>query len=242
MPRSRHRGIKPKRKRNLIEKDEAPKKSHNRIRIRKHKFLTLKKEKDFITLVKMGRVLNAIAFGIQCMEDHQSKSTPDDIRQYHRAFFITGGYLYEGLQLVGSIQSKYVLEPTFAYLNKLLGDEFKKERVILKEMRHSVSFHLDSDDKTTGETLVALDLPHYDFSSGVSRQLRHFYFDFGDTIDYNYLIDKLKKNRSEEEVREELVFTVKNMMTEFSRAGIGFFAGLLERLKFHESVDRVSEV
>ena len=240
MPKSRHRSTTVKRKRAINKTSEVPKKDHNRVQIRKHKFLTLKKSKDFVTLVKIGRVLNAIAFGIQCLEDYGNPTTPNELRQYHRAFFITGGYLYEGVQLAGSIRSKYAIEPSFGLLNDLLGDEFKKARQILQVMRHSVAFHMDSDDKTTALTIQTLDLPRYDFWSGVTRQLRHFYFDFGDTVDYNYLIDKFKDDRPEEIVREEIQRTIKEMMAAFSIAGIAFFDGLLRRLQFHDSVDRVS--
>lgn len=169
MPKARPRN---RRKRGLAKESETPPRDHNRVRLKKHKFLALKKNRDFVTLVKIGRVLNAIAFGVECIEDYKVHETPHQMRQYHRAFFITGGYLYEGLQLVGSVRSKYALEPSFAPLNKLLGDEYKYVRNILKEIRHSVAFHLDSDDKTTAETILSLDLPRYDFASGISRQFR----------------------------------------------------------------------
>ena len=67
----------------------------------------------------------------------------------------------------------------------------------LARFRGGTSFHFDSDDKSTKAALKKLRLPRYDLMSGDSDKILDFYFDFADTIDVNYLIDKFKDGRPE---------------------------------------------
>ncbi len=236
MPISKHRKKTGSKKRKITDLNEG-KLPIQRIRIRKHRFRELKNNPDFLALVKVGRTVNAVISGIQFISDYMGDNSPVGLRQYNRAFFITTGFLYEGLELVTSLRLKYISEPFFNKFNLLLGDEYKKHRKVLQEIRNSVAFHLDSDDKSTKLALSNLKLPRYDLMSGSSNLIMDFYFDMADTIDFNYLIDKFKNGRPEPEVFEEIIKSVTELMTSFGSAGHEFLIGLGEKMNFSDYVD-----
>ena len=64
-----------------------------------------------------------------------------------------------------------------------------------------------------------------------------FYFDFADTVDLNYLIDKFKGDRDEPEVFMEIFRAITDLMTLFSTAGHEFLTGLGEKMNFSDYVD-----
>jgi hypothetical protein len=181
--------------------------------------------------------VNAVTSGLQFISDYVDNDSPVGRRQHNRAFFTTSGFLYEGLDVAVSIRLKYLNEPFFNKLNALIGDEYKDHRKVLKEIRHSIAFHLDSDDKSTKLTLSKIKLNRYDLMSGNSDRVIDFYFDLADTIDYNYLIDKFKDDRPESEVLAELIKLVTELMAPFGSAGHEFLIGLGEKMNFSDYVD-----
>jgi hypothetical protein len=221
MPISKHRKKKGLRKRKVVDIKEI-KSPIKRIRIRKHRFREIRNDPDFLALVKVGRAVNAVTSGVQFISDYMEDYSPVGRRQYYRAFFTTSGFLYEGLELVTSIRLKYLSEPFFNKLNVLIGDEYKKHRKVLKEIRHSIAFHLDSDDKSTKLTLSNLKLNRYDLMSGNSDRVMDFYFDMADTIDFNYLIDKFKDDRPELEVLSELMKLVSELMNRYNLSSFNY--------------------
>lgn len=236
MPTSKHRKKHGVKKRRFVELNET-KTPTTRIRIRKHRFREVRNNPDFLALVKVGRAVNAVTSGIKFISDYMDDNSPVGRRQYYRAFFMTGGFLYEGLELVTSLRLKYLNEPFFDKLNVLIGDEYKKHRKVLQEIRNSIAFHLDSDDKSTKLALNNLNLSRYDLMSGSSGRLMDFYFDIADTIDWNYLIDKFKDGRPEPEVVQELLDLFSEIMTSFGTAGDEFLIGLAKKMNFSEYVD-----
>ena len=150
---------------------------------------------------------------------------------------MTSGFLYEGIELATSIRLKYLSETFFKGFNEIISEKYKVHRKILKEIRNSVAFHLDSDDKSTKLALKNLNLSRYDLMSGISDRMADFYFDFADTVDFNYLIDIFKGNRNETEVFTEIIKFVTELMIAFISAGHEFLNGLAKKMKFDEYVD-----
>src|SRR4029079_15456267 len=167
------------------------------IRIKRHRFPFLKNDDDFLALVKVGRLINTIAFGLQNIVDYGDLKSPVERRQYYRAFFISGGYLHEGIQLAASLRQKYRTEEFFQPLMSLAyDDQYSVQRKILQRIRDSVAFHLDHHDKSTKTALSKLKLSKYDLMSGETDTFSDFYFDFADTVDLNFLIDEFKGTKS----------------------------------------------
>ncbi len=236
MPTTKHRKKSVNKRRKTALVDETDRLNH-KIRIRRHRFPELRRNPDFLALIKVGRVVNAVMFGFQCISDYIEDMSPVGRRQYNRAIFLTSGYMYEGLVLVDSLKLKYVKEKFFQRLNALTGVGYKRHRKIVQEIRHSVAFHLDSDDKSTKAALKNLKLPRYDLMSGNSSRMMDFYFDLADTIDLNYLIDKFKGDRPEADVLAEIFQCFIDILKEFGGAGHEFLTGLGEKMNFTEYVD-----
>ena len=236
MPVSKQRKKKGTKKRKFGDLNET-KLPIQRIRIRKHRFREIRNNPDFLALIKIGRAVNAVTSGFQFISDYINDDSPIGRRQYNRAFFTTSGFMYEGIVVATSIRSKYSSKSFFDGFSSLISDKYKAHRKVLQEIRNSVAFHLDSNDKSTKTALANLNLSRYDLMSGSSERMMDFYFDFADTIDFNYLIDKFKNNRPETEVLEEIIKFITELMTAFVKAGHEFLAGLAEEMNFSEYVD-----
>ena len=236
MPISKHREKKSLKKRKFSDLNDT-KLPTRRIRIRRHRFREIRNNPDFLALIKVGRAVNAVTSGLQFISDYKDDDSPVGHRQFNRAFFTTSGFLFEGLELATSLRLRYLSEPFFNKLNILIGDEYKNHRKVLKEIRHSIAFYLDSDDKSTKLALSNLNLSRYELMSGTSDQEMDFYFDFADTIDINYLIDKFKDGRPEPDVFRDLINLVTQIMTSFGIAGHEFLTGIGQKMNFSKYID-----
>lgn len=107
---------------------------------------------------------------------------------------------------------------------------------MLYAMRHSIAFHLDSDDKSTKVALKNLRLPRIVLMSFETLSMNDFYFDLADTADLNYLIDRFKGDRDEKEVSLEITELITNLVVQFGLAGQEFINGLAERMNLRDYV------
>lgn len=109
MPRSKHRKKptakkqKPTNTKRVTKVESGP----SAVNINPEKFDELRSSRDFVALVKIGRPVNAVTFGMQVLDDYRDNVTHVGRRQSMRAIFIIGGYLHEGLALVDSLQPYY---------------------------------------------------------------------------------------------------------------------------------------
>ena len=184
-------------------------------------------------MVKVGRAVNAVESGIRFMSDYIDDMSPVGRRQFYRAFFTTCGFMYESLDLIISLRLKFVSRPYFNDLHQLIDNKYNKHRKILKEIRNSIAFHLDADDKSTKLALSNLKLSRYDLMSGQSQLMRDLYFDMADTIDLNYLIDRFKDGRPE----EEIIVLIREVMKSFGSAGHQFLAGIAKEMNIADYID-----
>lgn len=208
------------------------------IRIRRHRFAFLRKNEDFLTMIRVGRLLNSLAFCLRCIDDFNDDKSPVGRRQYMRALFLLGGFLHEGLDLVASLRSRYKDEPTVAGLVDLTyGSDSSFERKMLQLMRHNAAFHLDSHDQSTREAMKNLKLPRYDLASYNSQKQLDFYFNFADTIDLNFLIDKLKGDKTEQETLEAIFSSLMTVAKAFMELGHKFLARLAEKTDISDHLD-----
>lgn len=224
-----------KKRRKAIINASLPSASKRPLHIKRHSFAHLKKNEDFLAIVKVGRLVNAVAFGMQALHDYVDNNSPVGKRQRNRATFITGGYLYEGLELVASLRRHYHMEKYFDELKHLTySEEYILERRILKEMRNIAAFHLDSDDKSTRSAMANLKLTKYELASGETSRIADFYFNFADTVDLNRIIDVIKRDESEEEVVQYISRTLTTFMPRFIRGGHDFLEGLSIKIKLSD--------
>lgn len=185
-----------------------------------------------MALVKMGRVVNAVAFAIELISGAGEGKNPVSRRQFHRAVFVAGGYVHEAIKVIESMRLRYSNEAAFKPLYELaFDDKFKEERKVLLAIRNSAGFHLDSHDATTKKMISQLPLQRYDLASGESDQVGHFYFDFADIVDINYLISALKLEGEDDDASFRRIYlTVSDFMGRFLKLGHEFLVAMADKI------------
>jgi hypothetical protein len=197
----------------------------------------LRRDPDFLALIKMGRVVNATLFGVQSMADHAKGSSPMEMRQSRRAFWVHSGYLHEGLVLVKSLQGRYLGLEEFEPLRVLIHDkEYKKAREYIKAVRNMTAFHLDEYDTTTRETMSKMQLTWYDLMSGDDENPMNVYFEFADIVDMGHLVFKFSNGREWMETAQDLNDTILKFALEFSSASSAFVTYLMRKTNIREHV------
>lgn len=201
--------------------------------IRPKEFDRLREDQDFINLIRVGRLLNALTYMMGVAMDSNIGNSPTDRKRFWRNIFNTGGYLYEGYLLIESISLKYVDERPFDSFRKILETLNPRRKKILREMRDNAAFHLDHENKSTIKAIKALKLPRYALVSAENSEMGSLYFDLADTADWNYLIDQCKTevNKDEGSIKNEILQVVVELNAEFARASEKFVRGIAVRLK-----------
>jgi hypothetical protein len=240
MPKSKKRTIsKQKRRRRVVNPLHAPKTPIWKTQLNGSRLQFLKKDPDFLAMIKMGRVVNTTLFAIQCMIEHMAESTPMETRQSRRAFFVLGGYLHEGLALSKSLQGRYLGLPEYEQLRRLVHDrKHHKAREYIKAVRNFAAFHLDQYDTTTRQTLTEMQLAWYDLMSGDAENKLNIYFEFSDIVDMEFLVRKFENGQTRQEAAKDIHTTVMNFAEEFTLASNSFLQFLIKRSKIAEHIKR----
>ncbi len=151
---------------------------------------------------------------------------------------VSAGYVHEGIRLVESLRLRYKDKDYFKRLTELaFDDKYKLERRVMKEIRDSVAFHLDQDDRSTKAVLERLKLPRYDLVSGNSEKGLDFYCDMADTIDLNHIIQAFRGDKTEEETKNIVLPLISRFVTTFFMEGHRFVAGIAEEMEIHQHTE-----
>lgn len=197
----------------------------------------LRKNEDFINLIKMGRAMNGVMFNVDVMHDNMAEDTPRRRRQSRRAFFYLGGSVHEGLTLAKSIQGRYLGQEAFEPLRLLVHDtKYKKHRDYVRETRNHAAFHLDQLDLSTRQTLAEMKLTWYDLMSGEEGDALSQYFEFADIVDMGYLVRRFGSFETWGETAKEIQKEILAFATEFGIAGSSFLSHLLVETNLREHV------
>ncbi len=177
------------------------------VRLTKAKFNELKELPDFATAIRVGRVLNALTFAMQLVIREKEQKTAKGRRNARRAFLIFASYVKESLEVFYSMRSTYSSYEYYDEVQEILYPRDRRHEDILKLIRDSTGFHLDSSQKLTTDGLKSLGvLTHYDFLSGDGTTTGDFYLDMADLVDINYFIDQFKQEgQTDEDAFRDLV-------------------------------------
>ncbi|MBV9242648.1 MAG: hypothetical protein JO314_11630 [Acidobacteria bacterium] len=208
-----------------------------RVQLNGSRLAYLRGDPDFLTLVKIGRVMNAIAFAVHGAVYGDPEGSVVGARQYRRSLYVAAGYVHEGIRLVQSIKGRYLTEPAFDALRTMaLGYDDKKARDYVRVIRNMTAFHLDEADIVTREVLCKIPPGMYDLAGGDDRTVATFNFDFADRIDMAYLCEMFANGREWPETAEDIVNTVIEFATRFLVACERFHATLIDRTNINEHV------
>lgn len=165
-------------------------------KITNQQYKSLRGNAEFLALLKAGRALNSITFAMRLLLDGATGSSHLEQRQARKAITMLVGFCHEGRLLVERLRSEFSSKPYVTGFTRLLGPEFETERKLLREIRNTVSFHLDHEDRHTREVLAAIeslgenDDDEVEFYESDSGSTRDFSFAFADLLDFNFMIIK----------------------------------------------------
>ena len=117
--------------------------------------IQLRNDPDFIAMIKIGRAMNALWFGLSTVVNSIEMRNNAERRLHVRAGHILGGYLHEAIELVDRLKGRYLGHESFEPLRKLVVEpEYRKVRRYARKVRNNLAFHLDQYDVTTAPTLA----------------------------------------------------------------------------------------
>lgn len=187
---------------------------------------------DFLNIVKIGRVMNAVDFGVTSIAIGMKQENMTTTRHYRRGNFVLAGYLHEGIALVDLIKGRYLAEPEFDLLRRIaLDSEFRDVRSYVKAIRNVTAFHLDDIDKTTKTVMADLPPTTYTIMAGDDLTAGGFYFELADCIDMTYLFEIFKRGREFEETAADIIHSVRHLAEKFLKGCHVFLAFLCRKVK-----------
>lgn len=180
------------------------------------RLMYLRDDPDFMTMVKIGRVINALSFCLENIVKNRDQKTACESSSYRRAHFLLGGYVHQGITLIDRIKGRYLGVPEFEPLRVLVVEaEHRKIRKYAKKVRNYTAFHLDEYDETTRRTLAHLKPETYTMMSGDDRSTGYHYFEFADFLDMAFLFDEFSNGREWKETTEDIVHGIMHYAIEF---------------------------
>jgi hypothetical protein len=229
MAKSQH-PKKTTRKRRNRRKNSEPFYKHGQIfRLKTDYFERLKTNDDFVALVRVQRMHNALVYSLGLFEHDSGVNSPLATRHRLRTSFTSAGFLAEAAHVIDSLRSSYRTEPFYeAFLQSRSATHVRNWKIV-KEIRNHVAFHLDKHEDITKATLATLKLTHYDFISGDENKALEINFQVPDLVDINYIASRLNDNPDTDTLRE--IFTA---IIELNRlllpAADSFILGISEKL------------
>ncbi len=132
----------------------------------------LRNDPDFLTMVKIGRVMNSLTYCITTLTMFdQFETNLTHMRQFRRSQIMLGGFVHETVELVDSIKGRYLGDPDFEPLRALVLDyEYEKTRKQAKKVRNYLAFHLDNYDATTAVTISRMKTATYTLWCGEDQR------------------------------------------------------------------------
>ncbi|MEQ1924249.1 MAG: hypothetical protein ABL952_17245, partial [Pyrinomonadaceae bacterium] len=91
-------------------------------KIKPSQLLYLREDPDFLTMVKFGRAMNALAFAstllVHWAKDHSNVGR----RQNRRGLFVLAGYLHQTIMLVRGVGDRHITMDAFVPLRNIAHD------------------------------------------------------------------------------------------------------------------------
>ena len=197
----------------------------------------LKDDPDFRTIIKLGRVLNAVLSAISNVSSSVKRSNAHERRQYWRACFMLAGYVHEGIKLVNSIKGRYLTMPEFQDLRAIALDaDCRQARDYVRKVRNHAAFHFDEDDLRVSRALAMLKPTTYTLNSGDRSIPGAWYFDLADYLDLTLLVDEFGEGGDREEAIDKIFNTINGLAVAFTTACAKFYIALTKKMDLADDV------
>jgi hypothetical protein len=215
-----------------------PKKSWN-LKIKPSQMIYLKNDPDFLMMVKMGRILNAVLYAVTSIAPFTVTPTHIARRQYRRGLMVLAGYLHESINIIRTVDERHISMESFIPLRKIAHNpEYKRVREYLREIRNVAGFHLadSAGYENTKEAIAKLDLSAYELMGGDDDDFSTFYFEFSDSLDIGIISRRFEDERGLDFAAEDIHKTVTKVAWEFIQAATHFQVALARKMDLGEYV------
>lgn len=209
------------------------------MRIKPSQMIHLRDDPDFLMIVKMGRIINAVLYAQTTIIQFGVEDRYLNRRQYRRGLFVLAGYLHEAINILRHVEDRHVTMESFIPLRKIVhGVEYKQTREYLREIRNVAGFHLaDSVDiENTKLALSELELTSHVLMGADDKENLTYYFELSDMLDIAIIGRKFKADRDIDEVHEEIHQAVLNTSHEFATAAVAFQVSLARKMDLAEYI------
>jgi len=205
------------------------------VKLHSSHLMELRKNRDLLTMIKVGRAMNAIAYPMAGLKAYKGLKTYNDRRFFLRAGYELGGYLHEAINVVDRLKGPYLGEPAFEPLRLLVvDDKYRKFRQYARKVRNSVAFHLDDIDEFTSSIFERFEASNFDVMCGDDEGAADFYFVLSDYIDLQYLTEKTSRGNRLQETGSEMILGMMDYSGKFMNAAYTFQLDLIRKtLKGH---------
>lgn len=209
------------------------------LKIKPSQMIYLREDPDFLMMVKMGRMLNAILYALTSVVHFSSNSGYFARRQYRRGLMVLAGYLHESINILRHVEDRHISMESFIPLRNIAhGIEYKNAREYLREVRNVSAFHLaDSGGiENTKEAIASLELTSHLLMGADDEDFTTYYFEFSDILDIEIISKKFADDRDLDVVVEDIHKTIFDVADKFIVAASHFQLALARKMDIHEYV------
>jgi hypothetical protein len=201
----------------------------------KNDFEHLRTNEEFLELVSLARVLNALRFFYKTAMDSYALSGPVRARSSINSFLYAGSVLYEGFRTVEKLgKDLKSLDSYKSGFGVLLKDQTVRSfrGSVLYKMRNKFVFHFDAT--VAKEALKEFHLPEYKFASGESKAGGDMYFGLADEAMINYLLEPIGNEPDESLKRryEKILQETVEVMGRFIKCAEKLMGDVLSNMGF----------
>lgn len=210
------------------------------LKLKPSQMIYLRDDPDFLMLVKMGRILNALLYALTSLAPYQMHQLHFAKRQYRRGLFVLAGYLHESINIIRNVEDRHVTMESFVPLRKIAhGHEYKQAREYLREVRNVAGFHLADSAGFENTKLAMSELKPSAYElmgADDDEEFTSFYFEFSDILDISVVSRKFKDERDADVIIEEIHQTITKVAWEFITAATHFQVSLSRKMDLGEYV------
>ena len=209
------------------------------LKIKPSQMIYLKNDPDFLMMVKMGRMLNAVLYAITSIAPFIASPTHLARRQYRRGLMVLAGYLHESIIIIRNVEDRHITMESFVPLREIaFGLEYRQAREYLREVRNVAAFHLadSAGIENTKLAISELKLSSYELTGADDEDFSTSYFELSDTLDIAVISRKFKDDRDPHVVAEEIHQTITKVAWEFIKAATDFQMALARKMELGEYV------
>ena len=210
------------------------------LKLKPSQMIYLKDDPDFLMMLKMGRMLNALLFSMTSVAQFIKNDSYLAKRQYRRGLFILASYLHESITVLKSTEQRHLIMDSFVPLRKIVfNPEYKKTRDYLRAIRNVAGFHLADSavHENTRDALSDLDLSAYVLMGGDDENdFVTYYFELTDILDMAAISGHFPDERDPREVANEIHDAVHKVAKEFITAATHFQVALAKKMELGEYV------